>query len=133
MRILLDSNAYTRLERGHSAVAELVRRSEAVLVSTIVAGELLYGFRQRNRFEKNQRDFHLFLDNPYVHLVPVTFVTADRYSRVAASLRAKGQPIPTNDIWIAAHTMETGAELVSFDQHFQNVDGLAWLHLSVEP
>lgn len=132
MKVLLDSNAYTQLKRGHSAVTELVRRSETVLVSTVVAGELSYGFRHGNRYERNQHDFQLFLDNPYVEVVPVSLVTADRYARVAASLRAKGRPIPTNDIWIAAHTMETGAELVSFDQHFEHVDGLAWLHLSID-
>ena len=27
--------------------------------------------------------------------------------------RAKGRPIPTNDVWIAAHAMETGADPVS--------------------
>jgi len=132
MKILLDANAYSQLKRGHRAIAELVRKSGAVIVSAVVAGELLYGFRRGNRYERNLRDLHLFLENPYVRFVPVTLVTADRYSRVAASLRANGRPIPTNDIWIAAHSMETGAELVSFDQHFENVDGLAWLHLSAE-
>ena len=60
----------------------------------------------------------------------VTLVTSDRYSRIALSLRRKGRPIPTNDIWIAAHAMETGAELISFDEHFDQVDGLAWVHPS---
>ena len=118
MRILLDSNAYTQLKRGHSAVGELVRRSEAVLVSTIVAGALLSGLRHGNRYERNQHDFQLFLDSPYVDVVPVSVVTADRYSRVAASLRTKGRPIPTNDIWIAALALEHGLPVVSRDTHF---------------
>jgi len=37
--------------------------------------------------------------------------------------------VPTNDIWIAAHAMETGAELLSYDQHFSNVEGLVWTRL----
>ena len=53
--------------------------------------------------------------------------------RIAATLRAKGLPIPSNDIWIAAHTMETGADLVSYDRHFDHIDGLAWTLLAVEP
>ena len=77
---------------------------------------------------RTSRSFKLFLESPYVSLATVSIVTADRYSRIAASLRAKGRPIPTNDIWIAAHAMETGTELVSFDQHFDNVDGLVWQH-----
>jgi hypothetical protein len=34
-----------------------------------------------------------------VELVPVTITTADRFGRIAAALRRKGAPIPTNDIW----------------------------------
>ena len=132
MRILLDSNAYSHLKRGHRRAAELVRKSEEVILSAIVVGELLYGFRYGSRFEQNLLDLHAFLDSPYVTLAPVSLTTSDRYSRIAASLREKGHPIPTNDIWIAAHAMETGAELVSFDEHFEGVDGLAWVHLSAE-
>jgi tRNA(fMet)-specific endonuclease VapC len=51
--------------------------------------------------------------------------TADRFGRVAASLRRKGTPIPSSDIWIAAHALETGSDLVSFDKHFAHVEGLA--------
>ena len=61
--------------------------------------------------------------------VPVGSTTAERYSRIAAALRAKGNPIPTNDVWIAAHAMEMGADLVSADRHFEVVDGIAWLRL----
>ena len=125
MRILLDTNAYSALKRGHEGVAALVRRSDEVLFSTVVAGELLYGFRNGPRLAHNRRDLDAFLDSPFVTLVPVSLVTADRFSRVAQGLKAKGTPIPTNDIWIAAQAMETGADLASLDRHFEYVDGLA--------
>lgn len=125
MRALLDTNAYSALKRGHDGVAALVRRSDEVLFSTVVAGELLYGFRNGTRFARNRRDLDAFLASPFVTLVPVSLTTADRFSRIVIGLRAKGKPIPTNDIWIAAQAMETGAELVSLDHHFEWVDGLA--------
>ena len=130
MRVLLDANAYSMLGRGHLQVAELVRRAEEVLLSAIVVGELMSGFRRGTRFERNVDDLRSFLDSPYVSFVDVGQVTADRYSRIAASLRAKGRPIPTNDVWIAAHVMETGADLVSADAHFEHVDGIAWLRVT---
>jgi tRNA(fMet)-specific endonuclease VapC len=34
--------------------------------------------------------------------------------------------MPTNDIWIAAHALESGAELLTFDRHFESIDGLIW-------
>ncbi len=130
MKILLDSDAYSELRRGHPSVAELVRASERVYFSAVVAGELLYGFRHGPRFDKNLRELREFLVHPYIAFLPVTLVTSDRYSRIALSLRRKGRPIPTNDIWIAAHAMETGADLISFDEHFEQVEGLAWVHPS---
>lgn len=126
MTILLDTNAYSALLRGHDEVADRVRRAERVVFSTVVAGELLLGFRLGTRLKKNMAELDAFLENPYVSLVPVTLTTADRFARIAATLRAKGRPIPTNDIWIAAHAMEAGAELLSFDAHFGAIDGLAW-------
>jgi len=130
MRILLDTNAYSALMRGHEEVAERVRRAERVVLSAVVAGELLLGFRLGTRLKKSTAELEAFLDNPYVSLVPVTPTTADRFARIAAALRARGRSIPTNDIWIAAHAMETGAELLSFDAHFEAIDGLAWVALT---
>lgn len=130
MRIALDTNAYSALMRGHREVAALIRRSQAVLVPSVVAGELLYGFRLGSRFEENAARLEAFLATPAVELLPVTFTTADRFGRIAAALRQKGTPLPTNDIWIAAQAMEVGAELLSSDSHFGEVAGLAWLSFS---
>jgi len=127
VKVLLDTNAYTALFRGHEDVAARVRRAEQVLVSVIVAGELLFGFRNGSRYEANRTELEDFIASPYVALLPVTLVTSDRFGRIAASLRRKGRPLPTNDIWIAAHAMESGAELISFDRHFEQVDGIAWV------
>jgi tRNA(fMet)-specific endonuclease VapC len=126
VKTLLDTNAYTAWKRGEAAVTELVRRSEELVLSSIVAGELLFGFRCGSQFERNRRELDDLLRSPYVSFLPVTLVTADRFARVAA-LRRKGRPLPTNDVWIAAHAMESGADLVSFDRHFGEIDGLAWV------
>lgn len=132
MRILLDSGAYSHLKQGHPRVAALVRTSEQVLLSLVVIGELLYGFRNGSRLERNVRGLHAFLDNPFVSIAVMSLTTADRYSRIAASLRAKGRPIPSSDIWIAAHEMETGADLVSHDRCFETIDGLARIYVPAE-
>jgi tRNA(fMet)-specific endonuclease VapC len=118
--------------RGHREVASLVRRAEAVLLPAVVAGELLYGFRFGSRFEENAARLEAFLDVPSVDLLTVTFVTADRFGRIATALREKGTPIPTNDIWIAAQAMVAGADLLSSDAHFGLVEGLPWVSFSPE-
>ena len=130
MKILLDSNAYSEFMRGNHRARELVQDAEEILLSAIVVGEQLFGFRQGQRLEQNLKELRSFLDRPYVSFVPVGPVTADRYSRIMASLKAIGRPIPTNDVWIAAHAMEMGADLVSADHHFAYVDGIAWIRLT---
>jgi len=124
MKRLLDTNAYAALKRGHEGVTRLVRESTELIFSTVVVGELLFGFRNGTRFDRNSKELDELLADARVSLVPVTRTTADRFGRIASSLRRAGTPIPTNDIWIAAHALETGAELVTFDQHFENVRGL---------
>ena len=130
MRLLLDSNAYSGFMRGNGEIRDLVSTAEEVLLSAIVVGEQLYGFRRGQRFEQHLAELRSFLQRPFVSFVPVGAVTADRYSRIMTALKAKGRPIPTNDVWVAAHAMETGADLVSADQHFEHVDGIAWVRTS---
>jgi len=40
------------------------------------------------------------------------------------NLRKLGTPIPINDVWIAAHALETGSVLVTYDDHFSRIPGL---------
>jgi tRNA(fMet)-specific endonuclease VapC len=125
VKILLDTNAYTALRRGHEVVADHVRQAEEVLFSAVVAGELLFGFWNGTRYEENVSSLRAFLDDPNVRLMQVTWDTAEFFGRISTALRKKGRPIPTNDIWIAAHALETGAYLISSDPHFENIDGLS--------
>jgi len=53
--------------------------------------------------------------------------TAEFFANIKDGLRRKGLPIPVNDIWIAAHTMESGSMLVTFDAQFGNVEGLIFV------
>ena len=125
MKRLLDTNAYTALRAGHAHTANLARESDEILMSAIVIGELLFGFRSGGRTQRNIDELTAFLARPFVRRLNATPTTADRYGRIATELRRRGTPIPTNDIWIAAHCMESGGELITFDRHFENVAGVA--------
>lgn len=57
-------------------------------------------------------------------MVSVTAATADLYALIYVALRRKGQPIPTNDLWIAASSLEHGAAILTLDAHFNQIDGL---------
>jgi tRNA(fMet)-specific endonuclease VapC len=53
--------------------------------------------------------------------------TAEIYANLAAELERKGTPIPENDIWIAAVSLELDMPLATRDAHFERVAGLAVL------
>jgi tRNA(fMet)-specific endonuclease VapC len=49
---------------------------------------------------------------------------AIRYGRFFADLRRAGTPIPTNDLWIAATALDSGAHLLTFDGDFERIAAL---------
>ena len=130
IKILLDTSAYVRFKRNDAEIVEIITGAESVLFSSVVLGELLFGFRSGTRFKKNLTELNRFLTHDAVEIVSAGKITADRYSRIATQLRRQGTPIPTNDIWIAAQTMEHGAELITTDAHFDNISGLVYARLA---
>ena len=127
MRLVLDTNAYSRLMRGDAEVAGIVRAAEHVFIPAPVLGELIFGFRGGNRFRENKRQLGEFLAAPLVDFVATDQTVCDRYSLVLQQLKSKGRPIPTNDVWIAAHALALGADLLSADEHFGEIEGLSWI------
>jgi tRNA(fMet)-specific endonuclease VapC len=117
VKIMLDTSAYVGFKRNAVGTVEAIARAELVLFSPVVLGELLFGFRNGTQFKKNMKDLNRFLEHEAVELVQIGKITSDRYSRIAVQLKQQGTPIPTNDIWIAAQTMEYGSELITSDQH----------------
>ena len=126
MKILLDTSAYVGFKRNNPELVEIIVRAELILISAVVLGELLFGFRNGTQFKKNLAELNRFLEHDAVETAPVGKISADRYSRIAAQLKRQGTPIPTNDIWIAAQTMEHGAELITTDEHFDKINGLVY-------
>jgi tRNA(fMet)-specific endonuclease VapC len=126
VKILIDTSAYVGFKRNVTDIVNIIVNAELILFSPIVLGELLFGFRAGKRYNKNMAELELFLDNEAVELVRIGKTTSDRYSRIAAQLKRRGTPIPTNDIWIAAQTMESGAELITADRHFDKIPGLVY-------
>ena len=120
-RLTLDTSAYSYFKRGHPDVVRHLRYAQEILLPSIVLGELLAGFEAGSQAQRNREELRLFLESPRVRLVPIGEATAERYAAIYASLRGMGQPIPTNDLWIAASVMEHGTELVTLDRDFTHV------------
>ena len=126
-KILLDTNASSRLLQGDRDIKDTVERSSAVYISTIVIGELLAAFKGGSREGRNKTILNKFLEQPTVSLAKVDLDTAEYYAQIFDNLKEKGKPIPMNDVWIAASALEMGAVLVTQDRHFTNISGLRTL------
>lgn len=107
---------------GHSEAIDRVATASQLFLPAIVYGELYYGFRCGNRFQWNYRRLEAFLKEFDVALIAVDAEVARKFGDIFASLRAKGRPIPTNDIWISACCMSVGGTLLTADHHFSSVE-----------
>ena len=95
---------------------------DILFLPVIVLGELRYGAINSARPEQNEQVIKKLIENSVV--MHVDEAVAVRYAIVRSELRKKGQPIPENDIWIAAICLENETSLISSDGHFENINGL---------
>jgi predicted nucleic acid-binding protein len=122
--IFLDTNAYAAFKRGAPEAIEVVRHAPLIGINSVVLGELLAGFAVGSREAANVEELKRFMGTPRVRLFPVDDVTAGHYAGIYRELRRIGQPIPTNDMWIAATALQHQLAIMSFDGHFKAVKGL---------
>jgi tRNA(fMet)-specific endonuclease VapC len=122
--IALDTNAYVAFKRGHEPVLEILRLADDIIVPVIVLGELLAGFAHGMKEAENRAELAKFLDASRVRTLAVDDDTARWYAQVYAQLRRAGSPIPANDLWIAAQALQHGLPVLTFDRHFEAVEGL---------
>jgi tRNA(fMet)-specific endonuclease VapC len=123
-RLVLDTSAYSYLRSGHPRVHKCVASATVVLLPVVVVGELEAAFEGGSRTKLNRDALAEFMAEPFVVTVDVTTSIARRYGEVFAMLRRAGTPLPVNDIWIAAATLDSGGHLLTFDQDFRRVPGL---------
>jgi tRNA(fMet)-specific endonuclease VapC len=123
-RALLDTNAFAALLAGDESILEALAASDQVLMSAVVLGELHAGFKGGSRERENVELLEDFLRRPAVRTLDVTRATAEVFGVVKYALKKAGTPIPINDVWIAAHAIETGSWLLTYDHHFTSVPGI---------
>ncbi len=127
-RLVLDTSGYSALLRGDSNISDLLNAAEWVGLPVFVIGELHAGFCGGSRLNENLTLLTEFINLPTVHTLHTTDQTAQLFGTIKHTLRTGGTPIPINDIWIAAQTIESNAIIVTFDRHFDAVPNLSiWM------
>ena len=123
-KILIDTSAYSQLLRGSTEVLDELGRADLVYMSVFVLGELHTGFKSGSQEAQNRDRLERFLSRPTVRIFPATRETAEVFAAIKYALRKADTPLPINDVWVAAHAIETGSVLVTFDSHFKEIRGL---------
>lgn len=121
-RLLLDTNIIADINNNVQETLAVLQGAGEVFVSTIVAGEILYGIENSSRKEENLSFHREFFES--CAIIDVDLGTAEMYGRIKTQLKHKGTPIPGNDVWIAAIAAQHGLVLLTRDKHFGFVDEL---------
>ena len=124
-RVLIDTNIYTAFKRNHPTITQSFRHLDFIGIDVTVLAELNAGFRGGNKETANVKELEDFINTFRVHIINHDEITAEFYANIFNVLTNKGKPIPTNDIWIAASSMQNGLALFTLDiQHFREIEGL---------
>ena len=121
MRIVIDSNRYTDLCRGEPKVVEIVEGAYQIYIPFIVVAEQRAGFVHGSQREKNEIVLVKFLNQDQVFILLPDEQTTFFYADLYGYLRKKGKPIPTNDLWIAALTIQHDLILFDRDSDFDHL------------
>ncbi len=122
-KILLDTNAYTKLLLGDEIILNALAKADKIYISTISLGELFAGFKEGIKEKENKKLLEKFLGKPQVEVIDVDKETAEIFGEIKYKLIKIGKPLPINDVWIAACAIEEGAVIVTYDKHFISVPG----------
>jgi tRNA(fMet)-specific endonuclease VapC len=121
-RYALDTNIVIALIGREMSVVERVVKAAEVFIPTPVLGELYFGAFKSQHAEENSARID-DLARWYAVLL-IDQATASIYGKMRRDLRAKGKPIPENDIWTAASAQQWSVTLATRDEHFDAIDEL---------
>jgi len=121
-KFVLDTNIVIALFAQNEQVIEKLKTADEVFIPCIVLGELYYGANKSSRLDENITRIDEF--SAANQILAIDGETAHYYGDIKNDLRAKGKPIPENDIWIAALVRQHESMLVTQDKHFSEIESL---------
>ena len=125
--LVLDTNAVSDFAESEPAIIELLAGVQSLALPVVVVGE----YRSGIALSRRRRDYNHWLDRLILQssVLNITDETTHHYAAIRLDLRQIGNPIPVNDVWIAALCRQHNLPLLSRDRHFDTVPGiqrLAW-------
>jgi len=120
--MILDTNALSAFADGDEALLVQLEAAPRLSLPVIVLGEYRFGIRH----SRYRRAYESWLTGAVAdfEVLPILETTTEHYAALCQELKNAGQPIPTNDAWIAALCREHRLPVVSQDRHFDLAPGV---------
>jgi len=120
--LILDTNALSAFLDKTPEAVKIVSEARELAIPVIVAGEFAFGIAQSRHREAYERSLQRMLDRCAV--LDIGIETARHYAAIRLELKGAGNPIPSNDVWIAALSRQHAFPVMSRAPHFDFVGGL---------
>ena len=129
MDYMLDTNICSYIIKGYIKKEMLLGKN--IFISSIVAGELLYGAKKKNS-HKLTKIVNLFLNS--FKIIDYDKKAANEFAKIRVELEKRGLIIGAYDLQIAAHAKSLGAVLVTNNEkEFRRIKNLKvenWLNVN---
>ena len=125
LEYMLDTNIciYVIKNRPAALGERFDQLAEALCISTITLGELLYGAEKSGRRSQNLQVVEQFAAR--LEVVPFSVKAAAHFGQIRAELARLGTPCGAYDMLIGAHARSAGLVLVTNNvREFQRIPGL---------
>jgi tRNA(fMet)-specific endonuclease VapC len=132
LEYMLDTNicSYVIKNRPAALRERFDQLAEALCISTITLGELLYGVQKSARRSQNLEAVEQFTAR--LEVLPFSVKAAAHFGQIRAELARAGRPGGAYDMLIAAHARSEGLVLITNNvREFQRMPGLRienWAH-----
>ena len=121
--MILDTNALSDFIDGNPDAIALIASQTHIAIPVIVAGEYRFGILQSRYKSRMEALFEQFLQT--CSILKIDIATTKHYAAIRLDLARAGNPIPANDVWIAALCRQHSMRVMSRDRHFDHVNGVA--------
>ncbi|HEY8801295.1 MAG TPA: type II toxin-antitoxin system VapC family toxin [Candidatus Limnocylindrales bacterium] len=120
---IVDTSVLIARETGRSV--DIRSLPDGLAVSVITIGELRSGVLAADNVETRDRRLSTLLGALSLDPLPVDALVAEAWARLRQELRVRRRRMPVNDSWIAATAIAHGVPVVTQDDDYADVPGLA--------
>ncbi len=121
-KLILDTNIVIELFRGNKKVLSVLSNYDVIYLPITVLGELYLGAYRSLNIQKKLEEIKRFVKS--CSILDSDTNTADNYGAIKSRLLNIGKPLPENDIWIAAISIQYDLPLYTLDNHFNEIEGI---------